>query len=278
VDAPFAHSPEFQRLVAGAVDVQIARVALEFAADAYPGLDVEAYLARIERLAARVRDRFAAGAKARDILGQINWVLYVEEELRGNDEDYKDPRNSYLNEVLDRKLGIPISLSAVYWAVAEQVGLEMAGVNLPLHFMLRVEEGGQAWFVDAFNGGAVYNRENCQRVLSGIAGKAMELTEAETAACSPAAVVTRMLRNLKAVYGSKHDLASLLPVQRRLAALNPDLPDELRELAMVCVKTEHNGEAIDHLKSYLSLTPPPEYAEEMHALLDAVQRQLARWN
>jgi regulator of sirC expression with transglutaminase-like and TPR domain len=278
VPVPFAHSPEFQRLVAGARDVQLARVALEFAVDAYPGLDVETYLERIKQLAGRVRERCATGAKVREILGQINWVLYVEEELRGNDEGYGDPRNSYLNEVLDRRLGIPISLSVVYWSVAEQLGVAMAGVNLPLHFMLRVDEAGQTRFVDPFHAGAVYSREKCERVLGEIAGKPIELTESMTAPCSLAVVVSRMLRNLKAVYLNTEDLASLLPVQRRLTALNPGSPGELRDLAIVCVQTEHHGEAIDPLETYLGQSPSPDDVPELRQLLEVVRRQVARWN
>jgi regulator of sirC expression with transglutaminase-like and TPR domain len=278
VSDPFSHSPEFHRLVAGARDVRLARVALELAVDAYPGLDVEAYLERIKHLAARVRERFAAGATLREILGQINWVLYVEEELRGNDEDYSDPRNSYLNDVLDRRLGIPISLSVVHWSVAEQLGVAIAGVNLPHHFMLRVDEAGQTRFVDPFHAGAVYSREKCEQVLTEIAGKPIALTESVAAPCSLAVVVSRMLRNLKAVYLNNEDLASLLPVQRRLTALNPGSPDELRDLAIICVQTEHHGEAIDRLEAYFRQTPSPDDAPELRQLLEVVRRHVARWN
>ena len=86
--------------------------------------------------------------------------------MRGNGEDYYDPRNSYLNEVLDRRLGIPISLSVLYQAVAEPMGLSMAGVNLPGHFMLRVDDGEQTWFVDAYDAGNAMSREACERKLS----------------------------------------------------------------------------------------------------------------
>ena len=165
----FADSPEFRRLIKGATDVRLDRIALEIVRDAYPDLDVEAYVSRIEVLAERVRARYQHDAKVRDILGQINWVLYVEEEMRGNEDDYNDPRNSYLNDVLDRKLGIPISLCAVYWAIADHLGLPMAGVNLPLHFMLRVEEDERTWFVDPYHAGAVYTRRTCEQVLAGIA-------------------------------------------------------------------------------------------------------------
>ncbi len=151
----FSDSPEFRRLLAGDGPVHLARVALEIARDAYPGLEIESYLARIHELAERVRNRCWSGARVREILGQINWVLYVEEEMRGNEEDYYNPRNSYLNEVLDRRLGIPISLSVLYQAVAEPLGLLMTGLNLPAHFMLRVDDGERTWFVNPFEGGGV---------------------------------------------------------------------------------------------------------------------------
>ena len=154
VPSRFPDSPEFQRLVAGADDVHLARIALEIARDAHPDLDIESYLAKIRRTCGASPRPLPPGSKVRDILGQINWVLFVEAGLRANEEDYYDPRNSYLNEVLDRGLGIPISLSVVYWAVGERLGLALAGANLPVHFMLRFEEDGLTWFVDPFHAGA----------------------------------------------------------------------------------------------------------------------------
>ena len=275
---PFADSPEFRRLAAGEHPVDLARIALEIAGDAYPGLEIEAYLVRIAELAERVRPRCPRGAGVRDILGQINWVLYVEEELRGNHEEYYDPRNSYLNEVLDRRLGIPISLSVIYWAVAEPLGLSVAGVNLPSHFMLRVEDGDRTWFVDPFHSGAVMSREMCRRRLSEILQQPVDLDDAMAAPCSAATVVTRMLRNLKAIYLRGEDLPSVLPVQRRLAALNPLDGDEVRDLGVICLKAERPGEAVDPLQAYLTASPSDARAAEIATLLDAARRRLAEWN
>jgi regulator of sirC expression with transglutaminase-like and TPR domain len=274
----FPDSPEFQRLLAGDGDVPIARLALEIARDAYPNLDIEAYLAKMHDLAERSRIRCRKSAKARDVLGQINWVLFVEEEIRGNHEDYYDPRNSYLNEVMDRRLGIPISLSVLYATVAGHLGVAMAGVNLPMHFMLRLEEEGQVWFVDPFRGGAVYNRDDCQRKLADLAQRPVVLDDSSLAPCSSQVVVTRMLRNLKAIYGNSKDLSSLLPVQRRLAALNPHESTEQRDLGILCAQTDHLGEAIGPLETYLESGPPVEEARELTALLQSIRRQLARWN
>jgi regulator of sirC expression with transglutaminase-like and TPR domain len=274
----FPDSPEFGRLVAGAEDVHLARIALEIARDAHPELDIESYLEKIQRLAERTRDRCRPGSKIRDILGQMNWVLFVEAGLRANEEDYYDPRNSYLNEVLDRGLGIPISLSLVYWAVGEQLGVALAGANLPLHFMLRFEEDGRIWFVDPFRGGAIYNRENCARKLSDIVQQPVVLTDSLAAPCAVRVVVARILRNLKVVYGRRQEIASLLPVQRRLAALIQDDPGELRDLGLLYAQSNRLGEAIDPLQTYLDAAPLANDAQEIRALFEAIRHKIAEWN
>jgi regulator of sirC expression with transglutaminase-like and TPR domain len=275
---PFVDSPEFQRLLRGEANLELARIALEIARDANPDLEIETYLMKIQQLADRTRSRCRPGAKPRDILGQINWVLFVEEGLRPNLEDYYDPRNSYLNDVLDRGLGIPISLSVLYWAVAEQLGLSMAGVSLPFHFMLRIDEEGETRFVDPFHAGAVYDRDDCKRKLTEIAKRPVVLTDSSTAPCSIEVVVARMLRNLKAIYVNSGDLTLLLPVQQRLAAVNRHEAKELRDLGLLYAQMDRLGEAIDPLQAYLDASPQADDVEELRALLESVRRQVARWN
>ncbi len=274
----FANSPEFERLLSGGADVHLARIALEIASDAYTELDVERYLDRIAKLVERVRDRCRPEAKIHHLISQINWVLFVEEEIKGNQADYYDPRNSYLNDVLDRRLGIPISLSVLYWAVAEQLGLAMVGVNLPLHFMLRIEERGRTWFVNPFHAGAVYDRTSCERLLSKLARKPVTLAESLTAPCSIPIVVSRILKNLKSIYWDAQDVAAVLPIQRRLAALNPHDPAEQRDLGLLCSQLGRIGEAIDPLQHYLDRLPAARDAEEIGALLKALRYQVACWN
>ncbi len=274
----FANSPEFERLLEGKSEVCLARIALEIARDAYPELNVDDYLDRIAKLVDRVRDRCRPGAKIHHVISQINWVLFVEEEIHGNQADYYDPRNSYLNEVLDRRLGIPISLSVLYWEIALQLGLAMGGVNLPLHFMLRVEDAGRTWFVDPYHAGAVYDRKSCERLLSKLAKEPVTLNATTTAPCSIPIVVSRILRNLKSIYWDGRDVASVLPIQRRLAALNTDEPNELRDLGLLCSQLGHLGEAIDPLQAYLDRLPEARDAEEIGAVLEALRHQVARWN
>jgi regulator of sirC expression with transglutaminase-like and TPR domain len=265
-------------LADGASDVHLARIALEIARDVRPDLDIERYLARIEELAEQARERCRPGSKVRDMLGQVNWVLYVEMGFQANRDDYYDPRNSYLNEVLDRRLGIPISLSVLYWSVAERLGICMGGANLPAHFMLRFEDEGLVWFVDPFHAGAIYTRENCERRLSEIIQQPVTLTESLAAPCAIAVVVARMLRNLKAIYGRTQDVGSLLPVQRRLTALHWHDPNEMRDLGLLCAQSNRLGEALDSLNAYLNMSPRAQDAKEIQAVVEAICRQIATWN
>ena len=276
--SPFADSPEFQRLLTGNDRVDVARIALEIGRDAYPEIDVDAYVERIEHLTDRARSRFKPGSLVREILGQINWVLFVEEEFRGNQEDYYDPRNSYLNEVLDRGLGIPITLSVVYATMAERLGLAVAGVDLPLHFMLRVDDGDVTHFVDPFYGGAVYDRQGCERKLSVLSERPVTLSEAAVRPCSSQVLISRMLRNLKAIYTRAGDLASLLPIQRRLTALTHATPTSYA--IWVFFACRPNGSARQSSRSKLISTSAPAAsdASEIKELLNAVRRELSRWN
>jgi regulator of sirC expression with transglutaminase-like and TPR domain len=275
---PFEDSPEFERLITGTKNVHLARIALELARDAYPELEIASYLGRIDELVERIRRRCPSRTTARQVLGQVNWALFIEEEMRGNLEDYHDPRNSYLNEVLDRRLGIPISLSVLYWSLAERLGLTVAGANFPHHFMLRVDDGDQTWFIDAFHSGSVIEPDECQRRLSEIVRKPVVLTDDMMAGCTIQSVVTRMLRNLKMIYLGLEDVPSLLPVQRRLTALNPGSPQEQFDLGFIYMLTDRPGEAIRPLQAYLDSAPPAKQAKEVSALLESARRRVAEWN
>jgi regulator of sirC expression with transglutaminase-like and TPR domain len=278
VRSPFAESPEFRRLLRRESRSDLVRITLEIARDAYPDLDIDHYLGKIEALADRVRDRCPAGAKPRSVLGQINWVLYVEEGYRGNAEDYYDPRNSYLNRVIDRKTGIPITLSVLYATIAARAGLVLEGVNLPAHFLLRLGGGDDTIFVDPFHSGALLDREGCERRISEMVGQPVALSELQLAPCGPDLVVSRMLRNLKAIYLGRHDYAEALPVLRRLAALNPGDPHEQRDLGMLCLQLDRPAEAIDPLQAYLDARPQAQEADVVRPLLRAARRETALRN
>lgn len=276
--APFAASPEFQRLLGGDRAADLTRIALEIARDAYPELDASQCLAQLDALAARVKQRCAPAAGPRQVLGHINWVLFVEERFHGNTEAYYDARNSYLNEVLERKTGIPISLSVLYKALADRVGLALAGVNLPAHFVLRTVQGTKPVFVDPFHAGALLDRKGCENRVADLTGQNVSLTDALLAPCATSQVVARILRNLKAIYLRENDYVSALPVLRRLVAVSGGDPQERRDLGMVCMHTDRPNEAVDHLQAYLEAYPRTDDSEAVYYLLRAARQEVAQRN
>jgi regulator of sirC expression with transglutaminase-like and TPR domain len=278
VNTRFHDSPEFERLLEDAESPNLLRIALELARDVYPELEIDLYLDKVDHLADRIRDRCAAFSQPRKILSQINWVLFVEEGYHGNREDYYDPRNSYLNEVIDRKTGIPISLSVLYRAMADRLGLILEGANLPAHFMLRLSDPAQPLFIDVFNSGDILDRPGCERRLSDLTGRPVTLSESQLAPCPARAVVARMLRNLKAVTLGTQDFPSALHVQRRLAAVAREDPAEQRDLGMICLRLDRPGEAIDPLEAYLHAAPTAEDAGSVADLIRSARRLIARWN
>jgi regulator of sirC expression with transglutaminase-like and TPR domain len=162
--------------------------------------------------------------------------------------------------------------------MAEQLGLPLAGVNLPVHFMLRLDEAGGTSFIDPFHGGAIYNRDECERKITELANVSVVLTDSSIRPCSNQIIVTRMLRNLKGIYANAKFPELVLPVQRRLTALNPHDAVEQRDLGILCAQTDHLGEAIDPLEAYLKMSPPDDEARELESLLQSIRRHLARWN
>jgi regulator of sirC expression with transglutaminase-like and TPR domain len=276
--APFAESPEFQRLLRHDSRSDLVRITLEIARDAYPSLDIDYYLGKLETLAGRVRDHCPPGAKPRAVLGQINWVLFVEEGFQGNSEDYYDPRNSYLNQVIDRKTGIPITLSVLYASIAAGVGLEIAGVNLPAHFMLRVDSGDATIYVDPFHAGALLDRNGCEQRISQMVGQRVGLSDLQLAPCSHEVIVARILRNLKTIYREQHDYPASLPVLQRLVAMNPGDPYEQRDLGMLCLQLDRPAEAISPLQAYLDARPQAPDAAAVLPLLRAARRNVALRN
>jgi regulator of sirC expression with transglutaminase-like and TPR domain len=278
VPPPFADSPEFRRLLGGEPAIDLARVALEIARDAEPEVNVDAYLARIAALAGRARERCGPRPKVRTVLGHVHWVLFVEEGFHGNAEDYYDPRNSYLSAVLDRKVGIPISLSVLYAAVAAPLGVALAGVNLPAHFVLRAVSEEPPLFVDAFHDGAVLDRSGCERLVEGVVGQPVALTDAQIAPVGPAEVVARMLRNLKAIHLRGDDFPSALPVARRLAAVRPDDLDEQRDWGLLAYRTGRPGEALAPLSRYVAEQAEAPDLDVVAEVVRAVRRGVIESN
>src|ERR1035438_9650960 len=186
--------------------IPLAAAALAIARMAYPDLDAGPYLARLEEMAEQVRARLRKNPTARESIALLNQVLFQEEGLRGNREDFYDPRNSFLNDVLDRKLGIPITLSAVYMEIARRVGFPVAGVGMPGHFLLKHYDvvAGEI-FIDAFDRGRILGPDDCQQRLDEVYGGQIDMRAEYLQPVTHREILRRLLNNLRQIYLTRRD-------------------------------------------------------------------------
>lgn len=232
--APSTHP--FDALVArGEGRFRLAEAALLFAAD-HGRVNVEVSLRRLDALAERIGARGAANADEQ--LQAMRGVLVIEEKLRGATADYYDPRNSFIQEVLERRVGIPISLSVIWIDIARQLGWPFQGVGLPGHFMVRQVRGpGALVMIDAFAGGRAMTRHQCEELVGRIAGAGVQLDDTLFAAASDLSILARMLNNLAAIYTRRQEWPRLTQVLLRQRALTPDdeqLDGQIRWAAAQC--------------------------------------------
>jgi regulator of sirC expression with transglutaminase-like and TPR domain len=257
--------------------VDLARVALLIARDAYSQMNPRVYLRRLDRLAEQLRPRLAGSLAART--AELSTFLFEECGFAGNTHRYYDPRNSYLNKVIDRQIGLPISLSLVAMAVGTRAGLPVFGVALPGHFVAKaVGEGGEELLFDPFNGGQFLDPDACEELVGAVTGRSFEATPEALAATPPGAFVLRMLNNLKTAYLADRSHLRAARVARRLVQLLPGDPDQRRDLGLLLVQADRHGPAVDHLKHYLAAAPDADDAEDVRKVLSQALAEVARWN
>jgi regulator of sirC expression with transglutaminase-like and TPR domain len=257
--------------------VDLAEASLLIAGEEYPDLDPDRYLARLDALGDALRVRAGDGDGAA-LVPALNRLLFEEEGFHGNTEDYYDPRNSFLNDVLDRRTGIPISLCTVYMEVARRAGWALEGVGLPGHFVVRVSADAPPRLVDPFNRGTVLTLEDCQRRLDRIYSGRLRLAPAMLAPCSRKAILGRMLRNLKDIYVKAGDYARALRVVEMLRSLEPDSADELRDRGVLYAALDCYAAAAADLDSYLALRPRCAEAPQLTAKVAELRARAARLN
>ncbi len=258
--------------------IDLVRAALVIASTEYPTLDIETYAARMEELARRVAAH-ASDLNPQRTLAALNHVLFEEAQLRGNREDYYDPRNSFLNDVLDRGLGIPITLSIVYMEVARRVGLPLSGVGMPGHFLLKhYGEDGQEMLIDCFNRGDILSRQDCQSRLDEIYSGEMTLRPEFLHPISRRQILTRMLNNIKTVYLSTRNFRKALPIADLVLVIYPRSPEDLKQRALLRYSMGLHGLAAEDLDDYLKVSPNASDTDEIRQMALSIRRMLALMN
>jgi len=241
-------------------NIDLGRAALTIALADYPDLDIAGYLRRIDDLAVEVSRRAGADGDVFRSIAALNFVLFMEQGFRGNRDDYYDPRNSFLNEVIERKRGLPIALSILYMEVGRRVGLAIDGVGFPGHFLVKIKSGDEEIVLDPFNAGDVKSDEELQAMLDQLYGGKVRFHHDLLAALPKKQIIKRMLGNLKAIYGRGDELVKMLAVLDRLIILDPGSVEEVRDRGAVYLRLECYGQAKGDFETYLRLAPDAQDA------------------
>ena len=252
------------RRIAEKEPLDLARAALAIAHEEYPSLDEAAYLRKLDDIAAQVMRSLPPGALPERRVGRLNLVLFRELGFHGNDADYYDPRNSFLNEVLDRRMGIPITLSVVYLEVARRCGLAAQGINFPGHFLCKVPLDEGELIVDPFHRGRLLGKEDLQKLLQSTSRDA-RLSARHLRAASGRDILSRMLLNLRAVYLERRDIPRALSAVERLLVLSPSDVRTLRERAELYEKLGGSAAAAADLARVLEIEPSAQDAQALRA-------------
>lgn len=277
-DAP--RSADFAALVQGDDErLRLDEAALSIARIEYPGLDPAPCLRTLDDLAARVRSRLPHVAETNDTIAALNVVLFDEEGFHGNRDDYYDPRNSFLNDVLERKTGIPITLAVVYMEIARRVGLPLFGVGMPGHFLLKhYDADGSETFIDAFTGGRVMSAGDCQQRLDEIYAGQLSLQPHFLMSVTRRQILTRILNNLRGIYLGARNLKQALAVLDLLLAIYPRSPEDVRQRAGLRYSVGQLRAAAEDLETYLKMLPDASDADEVRQVAIAIRRELAQRN
>ncbi len=251
--------------------MDLAEAALLVAAEEKPSLDVPYYLGQLDTLAEDAKAWVPAEPSDLEQIQGLNWFLYSEEGFSGNRKSYYDPRNSFLDEVLERRTGLPITLGIVYMEVARRLGLEVHGICFPAHFLCKLSRG-QEIIIDPFDG-QVLTRDDCELRLRQTLGARAVLEPSHLRAAQPREILARLLGNLKHVYLGRSDFERTLVCCDRILMLAPDSPTELRDRGSLYQKLECFAAARTDFERFLQLAPNDPSADAVReSLVDLLQR------
>jgi regulator of sirC expression with transglutaminase-like and TPR domain len=257
--------------------INLAEAALLIAAEEYPRLDVAAYLDKLDRIADLARDRLTAGVGASDYITAINATLFEDYGFQGNRDNYYDPRNSFLNEVIDRRVGIPITLSVLYIEVARRIGLAIEGVGLPGHFVVRHQAAEETIYIDPFNSGRVLGEMGCAELVAEMSGGRRVLEPEHLRPVTRKQLLTRMLSNLLGIY-ARSDHRRALGVIERILILQPNSPAHVRDHGLLLALVGQTAQALAALERYLKMEPEAADAELVREQIKTIKQDSAKLN
>jgi regulator of sirC expression with transglutaminase-like and TPR domain len=271
MDFPLGRQRLYQELQKPDEAFDLGAAALYIAQEEYPALDVEEYLNALDTMATEVEERRPETAYPLKMLKTINQYLFEDLGFEGNAENYYDPRNSFLNDVIERRTGIPITLSVVYLEIAKRLDFPMIGVGMPGHFLIRPMGEGMEIFVDPFHQGEIMFPEDCQERLQQIYGSPVELRPEFLESVDARQLLARMLKNLKVIYLNSGDVQKALGAVERILLIFPDDSMEQRDRGILYYHTGRWTEARADLSRYLAAEPLAQDAPVIQKLVDQME-------
>ena len=259
--------------------IDLLRASFALARIEYPQLDARAGLQYIEALARRVAKRIQEPGDPAQSIAALNEVLFREEMFRGNVVDYFNPRNSFINDVLERRLGIPITLALLYMEVARRAGFMLLGVGMPGHFLLKhYDVNGRSLLIDAFSNGAIVTEEDCRQRLDSIYAGQMPLKAEFFLPVTRRQMLTRMLTNLKTIYLNQRDFRRALQVVDLILVIYPRSPEDVKHRAVLRYNLRDFSGALAGFEEYVKMSPDASDAEEIRQTALALRRTMAMMN
>ena len=259
--------------------IDLLRAALTFARIEYPEIDIELYVRRVEALARRVSALISDSDEPSECITALNQVLFDEEMFRGNSVDYYSPRNSFINDVLDRRLGIPITLAVVYMEVGRRCGFPLFGVGMPGHFLLKhYAVDGQAILIDAFERGSIVSEDDCRHKIDSIYSGQLTLQPEFLLTVTPRQMLTRMLNNLRTIYLAQRDFRRAAQVVDLILVIYPRSPEDVKQRAALRYNLHDYRGALSDFEEYVRMAPEASDAEEIRQTALGLRRSMAMMN
>lgn len=257
--------------------IDLATGALLIAKDAYIDLDIEVYLQRLNQMAEELQSQIGGETDTRDQINHLNRYLFETQEFAGSSqENYYDVRNSYLNEVLERKIGIPITLSVVYMEIGKRIGLPLVGVGFPGHFIVKHRD--LETVIDPFEKGKILSDEALSERLTQIFREPVPTHPRFLQAVTHKEILARMLRNLRQIHFREGEYEKAVRTAEQITWLAPQSAQDYRDLGYLYYQVKAYAKSLDSFNAYLHLSDDPPDQEEIHRNIRVLTQQIAKLN
>ncbi|BAU66320.1 hypothetical protein STA3757_37240 [Stanieria sp. NIES-3757] len=271
MDYQLAWQSFYQEINRADEDINLAKASLYYAQAEYPSLNIEDYLNKLDTIAEEIQARLPQRRYPLKVINTINNYIFDDLKFKGNQQDYYNPANSFLNEVIDCRTGIPISLSVLYLEIAKRIDFPMVGIGMPGHFLIRPEFEEAGIFIDVFNQGEILFQQDCAERLRQLYPQPIKLEPRFLAAVSSRQILARMLTNLKYIYLNRKQYSKVLAVIDGILMLFPDHPNELRDRGLLYYELDQWDKACLDLEYYLAMLPNAEDADMIRLLLAKIR-------